>query len=62
MLLLQMGSLEDIPSVLISEIFLLNGALSLVAAYFLRRSGYLAAATVHTTTDLVWHVLWGLLR
>jgi hypothetical protein len=62
MILMQAGSFEDIPSALISEIFLLNGTLSLVAAYFMRRSGYLAAATVHTTTDLVWHVLWGLLR
>jgi len=61
-ILLEVSSFEDIPSALISEIFLLNGTLSLVAAYFLRRSGYLAAATVHTAADLVWHVLWGLLR
>ena len=45
-----------------TPIFLLNGTLSLVAAYFFRRSGYLAAATVHTAADFVWHVLWGLLR
>jgi len=62
MILLEATSFEAIPSVLISEIFLLNGTLSLVAAYFLRTSGYLAAATVHTSADLVWHVIWGLLR
>jgi len=62
MLLLQVSSFQDIPTTIISEIFLLNGTLSLVAAHFLRRSGYLAAVTVHTATDLVWHVLWGLLR
>ena len=39
-----------------------NQTLSLVAAYFLRRSGYLAAVTVHTSADTVWHVIWGLLR
>ena len=62
MYLLQFTTISDIPSSMMAEIFLLNGILSLVAAYFLRRSGYLAAATMHTSTDFVWHVLWGLLR
>ncbi len=62
LILLQVTNFDEIPSALISEIFLLNGALSLVAAYFFRRSGYLAAATVHTAADFVWHVLWGLFR
>ncbi|MCK9356056.1 MAG: CPBP family glutamic-type intramembrane protease [Dehalococcoidia bacterium] len=62
MLLLGVDSVEAIPMALLSEIFMLNGALSFVAAYFLRTSGYLAAATVHTSADFVWHVLWGLLR
>jgi membrane protease YdiL (CAAX protease family) len=62
MILLGADSFEAIPMALLSEIFMLNGALSFVAAYFLRTSGYLAAATVHTSADFVWHVLWGLLR
>lgn len=62
MYLLQTTTVSDIPPAMMAEIFLLNGVLSLVAAYFLRRSGYLAAVTVHTSADLVWHVLWGLLR
>jgi membrane protease YdiL (CAAX protease family) len=62
MFLLGTTSLSDIPAAMMAEIFLLNGTLSLVAAYFLRRSGYLAAATVHTSADIVWHVIWGLLR
>lgn len=47
---------------LLFEIFLLNGVLSLGAAYWLRRSGFLAAVGVHLGTDLVWHVIWGLLQ
>jgi membrane protease YdiL (CAAX protease family) len=62
MYLLDVTTLSAIPPAMMAEIFLLNGALSLVAAYFLRRSGYLAAATVHTSADIVWHVIWGLLR
>ncbi len=62
MFLLDVDTVADIPAALMAEIFVLNGVLSLVAAYFLRRSGYLAAVTVHTAADLVWHVLWGLLR
>ena len=62
MFLLGTTSLSEIPAAMMTEIFLLNGTLSLVAAYFLRRSGYLAAATVHTSANIVWHVIWGLLR
>jgi len=62
MILLETSMPADIPPTMMAEIFLLNGVLSLVAAYFLRRGGYLAAATVHTSADLVWHVIWGLLR
>lgn len=62
MMMLGAQTLADIPPAMMAEVFLLNGALSLVAAYFLRKSGYLAAVTVHTSTDIVWHVIWGLVR
>ncbi len=62
MLLSGTGNFADIPTAMMVEIFVLNGMLSLVAAYFLRRSGYLAVVTVHTSADIVWHVIWGLLR
>jgi membrane protease YdiL (CAAX protease family) len=62
MILLGVQTLSAIPPAIMAEVFLLNGALALVAAYFFRRSGYLAAVTLHTSTDIVWHVVWGLLR
>jgi hypothetical protein len=62
MILLGTSSFSSIPTAMLVEIFLLNGTLSLIAAFFFKRSGYLAAVTVHTTTDLVWHVIWGLMR
>lgn len=62
MLILGTGSFADIPTALMVEIFVLNGTLSLIAAHFLRKSGYLAAVTVHTSADIVWHVIWGLMR
>jgi membrane protease YdiL (CAAX protease family) len=62
MILLELDTPAAIPTALLVEVFLLNGVLSLVAAYFFRKSGYLAAVTVHTSADVVWHVIWGLLR
>ncbi len=62
MILLGAQTLSDVPPAIMAEVFLLNGVLSLVAAYFFRRSGYMAAVTVHTSADIVWHVIWGLLR
>lgn len=50
----------ELPVTLLSEIVLLNGVLSLVAAHQLRAHGLLAAAGVHWWADVVWHVLWGL--
>jgi len=52
-------SISQFPVAVIVEVFLLNGALSLVAAYFFKKSGYLAAAGVHFWADVVWHVVWG---
>ena len=62
MLMMGNPSYAAIPTAILIEIFVLNGLLSIVAAYFMRKSGYLAAVTVHTSADIVWHVIWGLLR
>jgi hypothetical protein len=42
------------------ELFLLNGSLSVLAAVYLRRYGFMASAGLHFWTDVGWHVLWGL--
>lgn len=55
-----LNSLSEIPAALILEIFILNGLLSISAAYYLRKFGLLAAVGVHFWADIVWHVLWGL--
>ncbi len=54
-------SISALPSTLIAEVFLLNTMVSLPAAYYLRRAGFLAAVSIHFWTDVVWHVIWGLL-
>lgn len=51
---------QQITGALLAEIVLLNGVLSLLAAFYLRNYGFLAAIGVHFWTDVVWHVLWGL--
>jgi hypothetical protein len=59
MYLQQATGVNQFSPALIVEIFLLNGTLSLAAAYFFKKSGYLAAAGVHFWADVVWHVAWG---
>lgn len=51
--------LSDIPIALITEIIVLNGVLSLFAAYYFRKYGFLAAVGIHLWTDIVWHVIYG---
>jgi len=59
MLLFGFGSVGEVPPLLILELVLLNGALSLFAAYYLRKYGFLAAVGVHFWTDVIWHVVGG---
>lgn len=60
MMLVGTERIAELPPFLLGELFLLNGGLSLVAAEFFRRYGFLAAVGVHFWTDVVWHVAWGL--
>jgi len=60
MLLLGLNAINEFPPALLSEIILLNGVLSLFAAYYFRKFGFLAPAGIHFWTDVIWHVIWGL--
>ncbi len=53
-------SVNQVPAALIGEIILLNGIVSLLASYYFRKYGFLAAVGIHFWTNIVWHVLWGL--
>jgi len=57
--ILGLNGINEIPAALMGEILLLNGLLSLVAAYYFRAFGFLAAVGVHFWADVVWHVIWG---
>jgi hypothetical protein len=61
MYLFGLKTIGDIPLALTSEIILLNGVLSIVAAYYFKRCGFLAAISIHFWADVVWHVIWGAL-
>jgi hypothetical protein len=62
MVILNIRSISDFSPVLIFEIILLNGILSIFAAYYMRKFGFLAAAGIHFWTDIAWHVVWGVLQ
>ncbi len=61
MLLFGFNSVNEIPLALMGEIILLNGVVSLFAAYYFRKFGFLAAVGIHFWTNVVWHVIWGMI-
>lgn len=61
MILSGLNTINEIPFALMAEIILLNGALSLFAAYYFRKYGFLAPVGIHFWTDVVWHVFYGAL-
>ena len=48
------NQINEIPPVLMLEIILLNGVLSLFVAYYFRKYGFLAAVGIHFWVDVVW--------
>ena len=54
-------TIGEIPPAVMSEIILLNGVVSMFAAYYFRKSGFLAPVGIHFWTDVVWHVVWGVI-
>ena len=61
MILLGLNNISEIPLALMSEVILLNGVISLFAAYYFRKFGFLAAVGIHFWTDVIWHVIWGVI-
>lgn len=55
------SSLAELNPVLLVEIFLLNGIIGLTAGQRYMKDGLVAAAGVHFWTDVVFHVMWGLM-
>lgn len=59
MYLYEYKSISEFGGPLLAELFLLNGILSVFAAYYFRKYGILAAIGIHFWTDVIWHVVWG---
>ena len=55
------SSVAELNPVLVAEIFLLNGLVGLVAGERYMKDGLVAAAGVHFWTDVVFHVMWGVM-
>jgi len=60
-LLSKAASFSNLSPVLLVEVFLLNGIVAIIAGQRYMKDGLVAAFGVHFWTDMVWHVLWGLL-
>ena len=55
------SSFAELNPVILIEIFLLNGVVGLIAGERYMKDGLVAAAGVHFWTDIVFHVIWGLM-
>lgn len=55
------SSLAELNPVLLTEVFILNGIIGLIAGERYMKDGLIAATGVHFWTDVVFHVLWGLM-
>jgi membrane protease YdiL (CAAX protease family) len=55
------NTLADLNPILVLEVFLLNGLVGLIAGERYMKDGLVAAAGVHFWTDVVFHVIWGVL-
>jgi membrane protease YdiL (CAAX protease family) len=40
----------------------LNGLVSIAALYNFKKYGFIGAVLIHTFTDIIWHVLWGIIQ
>ncbi|UCH63499.1 MAG: CPBP family intramembrane metalloprotease [Fidelibacterota bacterium] len=57
----EFSTIGEVPPALLGEMVLLNGVLSLFTAYYFRKYGFLAPVGIHFWTDVVWHVVWGVI-
>jgi hypothetical protein len=48
-----------LPPLLLVEIYLMNGLLSIFAAYYFKKFGLFAPIGIHFWADIVWHMIWG---
>lgn len=55
------SSFAELNPVLLAEVFLLNGIVGLIAGERYMKDGLVAATGVHFWTDVIFHVMWGLL-
>ena len=55
------SSPAELSPVLLAEVFLLNGVIGIIAGQRYMKDGLVAAAGVHFWTDMVFHVLYGLM-
>lgn len=61
MMLIGVKEIVNIDSIMLLELFILNGSLSVFAAYYFKKVGYIGSVMIHLWVDIVWHVIWGLI-
>jgi hypothetical protein len=60
MILFGVNSPALLPPMLLVEIILMNGILSIFAAFYFKKFGLFAPIGIHFWADIVWHTIWGI--
>jgi len=60
MILFGVNSPALLPPLLLAEIILMNGILSIFAAHYFKKFGLFAPIGIHFWADIVWHTIWGI--
>jgi hypothetical protein len=55
-------TISEIPLIFLCMVISLNGILSIFTAYYFRKYGFLGAVLIHFWTDVIWHIIWGLIQ
>jgi hypothetical protein len=60
MMMYKISSFSEFPGVFIFEILLLNGIIGVLTGKAFIKYGLVAAIGIHFWTDIIWHVIYGL--
>jgi len=60
MLLYEIKEITAIPISLVTELFIMNGIVSVAAIWYFKKYGIIAAIGIHFWTDILWHVVYGM--
>jgi membrane protease YdiL (CAAX protease family) len=57
--MLRIRSFAGLSIFLVGQVILMNSVISMFAAYYFRKYGFLAPVEIHSSADVIWHAIYG---